>query len=70
MEARVLSHLVTLRIMWVSEDRIGSRNGCGYQTIIHNIIIYFYCVAPEVLGPEMYDLSCDMWSIGVITYIL
>jgi serine/threonine protein kinase len=29
-----------------------------------------YYVAPEVLGPEHYDTSCDMWSIGVITYIL
>lgn len=29
-----------------------------------------YYVAPEVLGPEAYDTSCDMWSIGVITYIL
>lgn len=29
-----------------------------------------YYVAPEVLGPEHYDLSCDMWSIGVMTYIL
>ncbi|KAA8590913.1 hypothetical protein FQN60_001856 [Etheostoma spectabile] len=25
-----------------------------------------YYVAPEVLGPEKYDRSCDMWSLGVI----
>lgn len=25
-----------------------------------------YYVAPEVLGPEKYDKSCDIWSLGVI----
>jgi len=28
-----------------------------------------YYIAPEILGRN-YDNSCDMWSIGVITYIL
>lgn len=47
----------------------------GFATRVHGLEKLPQCgtpgyVAPEILKHEPYGLACDMWSIGVIAYIL
>lgn len=54
------------------------QNTCGYtgQIIDTNgarmkeMVGTLYTMAPEVLLGTAYDSSCDMWSIGVMTFLL
>lgn len=61
-------------VLWVLSEKI--KETSTVCTTIHVInqsgfpSVLFSFTAPEVLGPEHYDMSCDMWSIGVIAYIL
>lgn len=39
-------------------------------TISHNLFTYSLTIAPEVIAFDPITVQSDMWSIGVITYVL
>ncbi|XP_056102485.1 MAP kinase-activated protein kinase 2b isoform X2 [Rhinichthys klamathensis goyatoka] len=49
--------------------RLRIRQRDHVQQLLDHPVLYTL-LSPEVLGPEKYDKSCDMWSLGVIMYIL
>ena len=50
-----------LVIRWLFVKNIIPRNTVTLQP---------YYAAPEILAAEKYDKSCDLWSLGVVMYIL
>ena len=42
----------------------------NWRKITLSLTLFRPFPAPEVLGPEKYDKSCDIWSLRVIMYIL
>lgn len=42
-----------------------------HEARMKEVVGTLYTMAPEVLdGGKSYDKSCDMWSIGVMTFVL
>jgi calcium-dependent protein kinase len=37
---------------------------------LHNIYGTAYYIAPEIFGITSYNEKCDIWSLGVILYVL
>lgn len=59
MQATARVKLIDFGLSSVAEDDMPMTHACGT----------LYYVAPEVLR-RSYDKKCDLWSLGVLTYIL
>ena len=66
-----------LLLVTKESDHLGSIKVAdfGFATRVHGLEKLPQCgtpgyVAPEILKNESYGLACDMWSIGIIAYIL
>ncbi|KAJ8949124.1 hypothetical protein NQ318_012872, partial [Aromia moschata] len=57
----------TYGVLKLTDFGFAKGNFCKRHT--PNTLLYTI-LSPEVLGPEKYDKSCDIWSLGVIMYIL
>lgn len=51
-------------------DRLRYRDITGECIIFTFIFIYFWLTAPEVINFEALTTKSDIWSVGVLTYVL
>ena len=43
----------------------------NYYIFVNNHFIEYFQLAPEIVrGDKVYDKAVDLWSVGVITYVL
>jgi calcium/calmodulin-dependent protein kinase I len=46
------------------------KTACGTPGYVGKSLIFLTVIAPEVLRRQGYGREIDLWSLGVITYIL
>ncbi|XP_046417530.1 serine/threonine-protein kinase 33-like [Neodiprion fabricii] len=46
------------------------RGGTGYETMLHDCCGTLTYMAPEMISTKSYSQQCDVWSMGIIMYVL